>query len=984
MSFSTKKYVWGVKITLNQTITEDTSIGLYDNAGLSEFRWITNSASTTLAYKDGVLAEGGIGTIGQESDFTTGGNIATVKGFTCTIAGSFAGTPIWETIRDAGINLVGKQIQVIEFDISTDPATETVLRTFVIDKINSWNEESYSFECVSAYHKRNTYLSEQDELGNAVPVLFGKDVLCKLASVSISNALDLSLCPGASGSGLSIKIYPIVVRDVSGSGYIVYLYTGINFINIAALQAYLNGQTLKIVSGGGNGVYRTIDGSLVTLRTISPFGSCIGLYVIDNEDEIKAYGSTLLTEPATSFAEILTFSASYFIDSWPCADPTNYETHRITNNVLSVRTSLVHRLMDSNRKIEYYAKFFRDSNSAATYYNTGDFSLSTLDSFSLPIEGDSRGMYKIPATNFYSERRPDSSYVSSSVDSMDTLKILAYDKKGKNETSYHNSQITIKQLSFSLTKAKAYLVEIENTLNIEEVKTSLYLGVNLKLSATVSGLTAGKQVTVRTYLSPATYAHDKTTRFNSFYLEQTATDLIYQSNTFTSDETKTYEFNNIPEDYYLDDTEASSWNENIFKMPFYHRNNDALKSNKFGFILAFIGSSDETSKDTTLAIGLDVFECKVFAKQEDALSGEIYSYLSGRIFNDTWTNRKTAANLIEAPTDIIEHVKRLERNDTDDIDFGHEYSPSVSIDTDTFDSTELVDIQNVKAGRQITDEGDQWTGKITESLCKEFFLCNYQNNLGQECVSNILRNDTAPTVAITFADIIPDSLSSVEELGASDIYCEPFVSYAFNPAYDKYDKQIKITNTHKATFDATYVVGLAGGESERLWNLARALYLKYGTVTQPPEDKTNLLWVYREADAVNLLSNWLTYMGAWQDEADGLYKAASRKRLSFSVSYDIAMTIGAVRKPWYVSLKVSISFPYHTSSETVYCIIENIEFDLEVGLANVTILTYDVTDELQFYIKNTYGASDDGTDWKKSFSTKAEAPTNGNDIKNNT
>ena len=125
-------------------------------------------------------------------------------------------------------------------------------------------------------------------------------------------------------------------------------------------------------------------------------------------------------------------------------------------------------------------------------------------------------------------------------------------------------------------------------------------------------------------------------------------------------------------------------------------------------------------------------------------------------------------------------------------------------------------------------------------------------------------------------------------------------------------------------------------------------------------------------------------MGAWQDEADGLFKAVSRKRLSFSVPYDIAMTIGATRTPWYVSMKLSISFPYHTSSETVYCVVENVEFDIEDGLASVTILTYDVTDELQFYIKDTYGASDSGTDWKDSCLTKAEAGTNGNDMKDNT
>jgi len=231
MSFSIKKYVWGVKIALNQAITEDTSIGLYSNAGLSEFRWITNSASTTLPYKDGILADGGIGTIGQESDFTTGGNVATVKGFECTIAGSFAAKPTWEIIRDAGINLVGKQIQVIEFDISTDPATETVLRTFIIDKINSWNEESYSFECISAYYKRNTYLSEQDELGNTVPVLFGENILCKLGEVKNDSILNLNNQFDGRGGGWPRDTYPIISKTATGiaNQYIIVISLAIPF-----------------------------------------------------------------------------------------------------------------------------------------------------------------------------------------------------------------------------------------------------------------------------------------------------------------------------------------------------------------------------------------------------------------------------------------------------------------------------------------------------------------------------------------------------------------------------------------------------------------------------------------------------------------------------------------------------------------------------------------------------------------------------------
>ena len=242
MSFSASKYVWGVKITLNQAITEDTDIGLYDNSGLSEFRWITNSVSTTLTYKDGILAEKGIGTIGQEADFTVSGNIATVKGFTCSITSHVDNVPMWEIIRDTGINLIGKQIQIIEFDHSTDPATETVIRTFVIDKINSWNEDSYSFECVSPYHKRNTYISEQDENGNDTPVLFGKEVLSKLSAIIKNIILDISDCPGSyvmTNDVWEMGIYPVVAKATSGQGYFISIAVQRYFLSLDLLKTFL-------------------------------------------------------------------------------------------------------------------------------------------------------------------------------------------------------------------------------------------------------------------------------------------------------------------------------------------------------------------------------------------------------------------------------------------------------------------------------------------------------------------------------------------------------------------------------------------------------------------------------------------------------------------------------------------------------------------------------------------------------------------------
>lgn len=966
MSFSATKYVFGVKITLNQDIVEDTDIGLYNDSDSAELRWITNQVDTTDEYKDGILTIDGIGTIGQEADFINGGNVATIKGFTCSIIGSIDGVPIWEIIRDKGINLIGKQIQIIEFDHSEEPATETVIRTFIIDKINEWSEDSYSFECLSPFHKRNTYLSVQDSNGNTTPVLFGENVFCGLSAKKTDNGIDLTVLDEGRKSGWTRKIYPAVSRTLEGDKYRVYFSTAVPVPSLSDLQDLLDGKVAYIVSGGGNGRYYRINGADVTYQIINQYYSCIGLLLEDSAGDIA-----LISATNTTFIQLKDFIVEYDIDTWKCFY-SPLVLYQIINNGLSRLSLLSFQNNNNYNNLVFNNENFSDTNNIANFNIYNRALLMSDDTITPKYRGSDVQLRKRQAGIY--DGVPPFSYrkiaTDISMDSEEVLNTVVSDKIGKNGDIHYNSKFKTATAPDSVYPLIAVMLEFTDNISAEEIKNKIYAGINYKIIFTKPIVEWTSKMDY--YVVPFTRAIGDT--FNFSDATPSNENVIYKQIT----DTETIDFNNIPNYYYTDNTESDSFLVNKDKLLYSHKDNDANKTYRFGLMFLF-----EAFPGTNYDIDLRIYEAGLFTLKNESIGEKIYGSFNGRIYDDTWNSRKTATALMTSPVDIIEHCKRLERNDIDDVDFGHEYSPSASIDTDSFDSDSLLDTKAIVAGRQITSEPEQWSGEIVSSLCKEFYLCNYQNNLGEESLSYILRDNKVPDVNIELSDIIPSSIGGVEEIGVADIYCEPYFQYAFNLATNKFDKQIKITNTHKSNFDGSYVIGLAGGEAEQLWNFGRALYLKYGIVTQIPEDKASLIWVQREEDAIKLMYNWFRFMGAYQDVDDLQYKAASRKKISFSVPYDISMTIGEERKPWYVSMKMAISLPYHTSSETVYCVVESIDFDLDSLITSITVITYDVIDELQFYVKDTYGTSD-GDDWKDTYLTKAEAGTNGNDMKDNT
>jgi len=78
------------------------------------------------------------------------------------------------------------------------------------------------------------------------------------------------------------------------------------------------------------------------------------------------------------------------------------------------------------------------------------------------------------------------------------------------------------------------------------------------------------------------------------------------------------------------------------------------------FVRANINSSVGTAGNMIIDHTLKVYEIALLFEKAVSIKNEIFSGLSGRIFDDSWDGRKTSANLITGPVPILEHVNRLQ------------------------------------------------------------------------------------------------------------------------------------------------------------------------------------------------------------------------------------------------------------------------------------------------------------------------------------
>ena len=328
--------------------------------------------------------------------------------------------------------------------------------------------------------------------------------------------------------------------------------------------------------------------------------------------------------------------------------------------------------------------------------------------------------------------------------------------------------------------------------------------------------------------------------------------------------------------------------------------------------------------------------CYIFRKKV-SLGDALYTSMNGRRFGDTWAKssgvaRKTPGDAILTPVEILEHLKRLNEQGTDYIS-----NPQILIGDiyGSFDghNGSLDDINNAKPAFQVFDKDKATKEVLVRDLCETFFMVNYQNKDGRECVKPLLKKEEPDSkYTITLAHII-GNIDNVVEPDTDYIYCEPYINYNYNYATDKFDSQIAITNidTDADNYNVSYLPGIPhdtysqGTAARLLWTAYHDLYVKYGVANKPPSNITDKYMIRRPEDAISYLKNLLTNM--------------QLKRISFSIPY----IIDGVIKPneWELMEHFYINFPHQTNGNPVEVAIESITKDKKSNKVSVTCIILD-------------------------------------------
>lgn len=363
---------------------------------------------------------------------------------------------------------------------------------------------------------------------------------------------------------------------------------------------------------------------------------------------------------------------------------------------------------------------------------------------------------------------------------------------------------------------------------------------------------------------------------------------------------------------------------------------------------------------TSLTTNVKIYELACAFRKSVSIKEAIFSPLRGRIFDDTWNSRKTAANMMESAIDQFEHICRLQNwSETgDSVEFGKEYSPSALIKIGTaaggFDSLELAPVRSRKPAFQITEYDKAQTNLIKKAFCRAFFMVNWIDENGREAIQYIAPDpgSITPTDAITLLDIpVDQEIGEVDEPKPEDIYAEPLVRYNFNYGSQKFDNVLEILNTNKGTgnWQASYTPGIVGsGIAEALWEKSVELWNMSKQINNPPSEMTDQYLIRTYEDALFFLENWIR----WQ----------KLNRIWVPVYYDKG-------KNYHVGQFVSLNLPHQTNGQTINCLIEEYDKNKNANIVKVKLimLTELVVSDI---VQDSF---DSGLDnWQDDFQTFAE------------
>lgn len=493
----------------------------------------------------------------------------------------------------------------------------------------------------------------------------------------------------------------------------------------------------------------------------------------------------------------------------------------------------------------------------------------------------------------------------------------------------------------------------------------------------------------------------------------------------------TYTGNGSNRDHYATYTSTDFYDRLIRSYKLFNCTDIYSKATKFLISFNFSGSVD-----------LKIYEISFLAKKTNTLGKKIFLPYGGRIdpFGDFVNN----------PVDVIRDI--LYRQNWSELNvyppsggWGNGHSTDVLIkegpsdySIGSFDYEGLDDIKaSVKCNFTVTSYSFCWSDILTKKLCQQFFLAQYQDNNGYECID---------AFTLAFPDDLVSTLTlhQINEISPiiypdqQSIYINSTVLYNKDNATGAFRNYISLTNAEQPDYDPSYVVEYGKDELDMLIeNLSGGTpvvgnFIKGGTSNAvgfikmylPEEgvDESQLeledlsgIFLTNEiiteySDSACTIPTGVTATVGTKIDPYGIWDLAHLLWIKYHQNNEAPKTMTEldlitdretaawylktwltwqnkkrikfkvpydVASSWHVCTRFGIKLPHQTDNDTIYCIVEKIDKDLPLtkGSTYIEILAvmYNFDDFEDSIIQDIYERPD--PDWQDVETTSSSGKT---------
>lgn len=885
---------WAVVIYGINAGGPDEDKGLYDTGTQLDFKWVYKGAHTN--YKEGILLENWSSGFSKNVDIRRQGKYASIGGGKVNVDNT-TGLYIW--IKQNGINLTGKRIQLIEIDL-TNPLSpvETPLYTGVVGQSLTHDAKTLSipFEDISRYRNAKITDAIPGKDNQYYPAVFGEVDKTKFVNKTDTveeylfnnNVVIFQYNAGSNTTTLaltsSINLTTLEINDLNSSCLLGNIY-------------------VKCEAGSGEGVIRRV-------ATVQDIGS--SQIVANLSESLQGVGGVpddLIADD--SYFKFYTIEYVNFADYWiNCQGFQDSDLYTYPNNTYVDIPILNGIFSKTNNSIELISNDLKDWGKITGYKIIAPTSVSS----GISAISDPTDLSGITGTWNY--------YAGSKAWANDLGGIDAGVPNDSAITDFDNSTYSL--IDIDISSFDFYVMSVHKLVFELIEADTYYIGISLKGKEPKGNGLIG---TIRHHI------------YNNF--ENSDVSYNYQTSGFLD----YVIFFNYDQDAIENYTPPVPLNKND---AWWSYNSPLLIGSEnwytgFNLMELDFGSNPLNKINNEIYISniarsfapggfarivLENIQYSIIAKMSDIdFTKGIYAKWWGRNY-DTVDFGLDPDNLMIFGNDIYNHICRLQNFESDDITSPSEGWGKVYIsnytglidNTTSYGGLQYAELDLYPlCSRQVNTSSELDTKKLKETLLKDCWAFGSIDSDGKEKLFSMNKAfDSGMTrVSISYQDYAGNP--NLTDRPTTDIFTQPYVLYDWDEASQKYLKEIRVSSTEQPSFLTSYVTGdITDGQKEVIWERAQSLYDNYEVINDCPESIVKLKWIKNTQVAYDFMLAWLKWMGG----TSAGFK--DRREVSFTVSYEFAVT-----NSLDLGTLIDIEIPFDDSTNTALGVITKVNHNLK-------------------------------------------------------